>query len=446
MCRLGYGQEGDPFRRLVLPSRRRMDLQPNTLFDKSFLQSLSVDESVWFDNFFRPNVCPLFYVETLADLEKQPRSKRTPEQEVRIIADKFPEMNCTPNAYHTDIGFANLLGQAIPMTGQIILPRSRLVRTGDTFTAVVEESPEAEAFVRWQRSEFWEVERLCARTWREGLSSPHLNQVAESLRANGIDCKAVSGLEGAKGFADGLVSTTERALECVELALFLLQVPQQYHGPIIETWDRSGRLPLSRYAPYAAYVLTVHFFFQTALAANLISPLRASNQVDMAYLFYLPFCQIFVSSDKLHRNCAPLFLRNDQEFVWGAELKGGLRELNEFYAGLPEQTRDLGIMTFAACPPGEGDFFVARLWDRHVPAWRGGEEFNPADWAAVEAFVKARIKEAVNASPVQSHDVGLYSNEPEFVIKRRISKKRGPWWQVPKDLNLPRTRGTNEGE
>jgi hypothetical protein len=48
---------------------------------KSFLQSLSVDESVWFDHFFIPNICPLFYVETLADLEKSVREGRTPERE-----------------------------------------------------------------------------------------------------------------------------------------------------------------------------------------------------------------------------------------------------------------------------------------------------------------------------------------------------------------------------
>lgn len=43
---------------------------PIALFDKSFLQSLSVDKSVWFDHFFLPVVCPLFFVETLADLTK----------------------------------------------------------------------------------------------------------------------------------------------------------------------------------------------------------------------------------------------------------------------------------------------------------------------------------------------------------------------------------------
>jgi len=34
---------------------------PCVLFDKSFLQSLSLDEAVLFDNFFLCNIAPLFF-------------------------------------------------------------------------------------------------------------------------------------------------------------------------------------------------------------------------------------------------------------------------------------------------------------------------------------------------------------------------------------------------
>jgi len=44
---------------------------PTLVFDRSALQSFSVDESVLFDNFYLPAVTPLFFVETLADLEKK---------------------------------------------------------------------------------------------------------------------------------------------------------------------------------------------------------------------------------------------------------------------------------------------------------------------------------------------------------------------------------------
>jgi hypothetical protein len=52
---------------------------PITIFDKSALQALSLDEAVWFDAFLLANVVAVFYVETLADLEKEVAEGKTPE-------------------------------------------------------------------------------------------------------------------------------------------------------------------------------------------------------------------------------------------------------------------------------------------------------------------------------------------------------------------------------
>jgi hypothetical protein len=41
-------------------------LGPITIFDKSALQALSIDEAVWFDAFFLANVVPLLYVQACA--------------------------------------------------------------------------------------------------------------------------------------------------------------------------------------------------------------------------------------------------------------------------------------------------------------------------------------------------------------------------------------------
>ena len=163
---------------------------PITLFDKSFLQSLSLDESVWFDHFFLSNVCPLFYVETLADLEKSVRNGRTPEQEVRIIADKFPEMHGTPNAFHLDMCIANLMRNPVPMTGQIPIAGGHFVKVDGKTGTVFKKTPEADAFSRWQRQEFIEVERLYARIWRMALSTLDLDEVAKGFKSSGIDGKS----------------------------------------------------------------------------------------------------------------------------------------------------------------------------------------------------------------------------------------------------------------
>src|ERR1019366_10617343 len=92
---------------------------PITLFDKSFLQTLSTDESVWFDNFFYTVIAPLFYIETLADLEKPPREGKTAEEEVGIIAAKTPQMSGAPCYFHHEICIQDLLGNHTPLTGRI---------------------------------------------------------------------------------------------------------------------------------------------------------------------------------------------------------------------------------------------------------------------------------------------------------------------------------------
>ena len=75
----------------------------------------------------------------------------------------------------------------------------------------------------------------------------------------------------------------------------------------------------------AAVWTTCLVFFQVALGAGLIGGERPSNRTDIAYLFYLPFSMVFVSSDDLHRRTAPLFMRPDQAFVWGIDLKPALK-------------------------------------------------------------------------------------------------------------------------
>lgn len=213
---------------------------PITLFDKSFLQSLSVDESVWFDHFFLANVCPLFYVETLADLEKTVREGRTPEQEVSLIADKFPEMHGLPNVHHAGICIANLMGQHIPMTGQIPLAPGRLVRAGRKTGVVYERSPEADAFSRWQKHEFLEVERRYAQAWRRTLTTLDLNEVAQGFRAIGIDGKSCKTLEEAKALAGSVVSARDNSFDRMKLALLFLNVPQQLHKPILQRWSATN--------------------------------------------------------------------------------------------------------------------------------------------------------------------------------------------------------------
>jgi len=408
---------------------------PITLFDKSFLQSLSVDESVWFDNFFYSVVYPMFYVETLADLSKS-TSNRSPFQEVGIIADKFPEMHGTPTAYHRGLSIADLMGDTVPMTGQIPLSGGRVVKSGNRKGVVYDQLPEAEAFLRWQKREFLDVERLFAHKWREDLRSLDLDAVGDGFRSLGINGKNCKSLAEAKSIADAFVNGSDKQFERMKLAAVFLNIPKYLHRPILERWSSVNYPPLARYAPYAAYILTVEIFFQISLAANLISSQRPSNRSDILYLYYLPFCMVFISSDRLHRRCAPLFLRKDQDFGWGEDLKRDLADLNQHYQQLPSEEKEAGLSACARYPVPDTNSLLNSLWDRHIPNWRE---------KAVEPYVKPppnpelvqEYTKFVKSHALSPRDIDFDPMDSNaMAIERRVSKRKGSWWQLPKDLKI----------
>lgn len=408
---------------------------PTTLFDKSFLQSLSLDESVWFDHFFSPIICPLFYVETLADLGKSVRASRTPEQEVGIIAEKFPEMHGTPNVEHVHACTGELFGHRVPMTGQILLAKGRPVKEGGQTGIVVDQSDESKAFSRWQNGQFAEIERDQAKGWREMVTNLDLNEMRDRFRKLGVDGKSCKTLEQAKMLAEQIVSSVDKPFDRMYLALLFLNIHPQYHSEILKRWSVMNYPPLTRYAPYVAYVYTIELFFQIALAANLISSDRPSNRVDIGYLFYLPFAMAFVSFDKLHQKCAPLFLRPNQQFFWGSELKAGLKELNEHYSQLPAEEKEKGVMSFAGDPPKEGEFKISKIWDSFFPAWRDRKQIDLTDKNIKHDELVKHVKKFQESPTLPREEVDFdYSEVDSISLKRKIKRRKGSWYQVPKDL------------
>lgn len=233
---------------------------PIALFDKSFLQSISVDESVWFDHFFMPMICPIFYVETLGNLAKQPTKLGPPEAIVRGIANKFPEWGGSPCGFHFNLAINDLLGNHIGLHHQIPRPGGRPVKLGTVF----DQTPEEEAFRRWQNGEFHEVERLAAATWRKALGELDLLAVGREMRSLGFTQKVCKTLQDAKAIADALVNGVDHPYARLALAIQFFGVPQHLHEPVAEAWKTAGKRTLPEFAPYAAYALTVEIFFQVA--------------------------------------------------------------------------------------------------------------------------------------------------------------------------------------
>jgi len=407
---------------------------PITLFDKSFLQSLSLDESVWFDHFTLTNVCPIFFVETLADLNKPTTPPKSPDDEVRIIAQKFPDMNSGPCAHHADLALSSLLGYDVPMRGQIPIDSGRLVSLDGQPSVIAGMSPMAEAIDRWQDEDFTELERAFASEWREQLSQVDFQQFPDLLQHCGEFRAQCTTLEEAKALATDFATSTDAPFLRMEICLSILQVPESAHARIRARWASRGYPPLHDFAPYAAFQLSVILFFFICLNSRIISSRRPSNLLDIAYLFYLPFCMVFVSSDKLHREVAPLFLRTNQEFVWGLDLKVSLRELNIFFSVYPESEREKGLHALAPTPPQHIDTLVSQLWDRHLPSWRQRQsKATKVEGATPFPEILDKVKRMERAPTLKPAPGEVRVDDIQSAaLRRRVRGKKGAWYQVPR--------------
>jgi hypothetical protein len=408
---------------------------PITLFDKSALQSLNPDESVWFDNFYRTVISPLFFVETLADLSKEVAAGTTPEQVVGNIAAKTPDTGSIVSVDHWHLRLADLDGYRIEMNQRPHVAQGRWFQVDGRDGAFFENPPEMIAFARWQNGDFLGVEKDFAQQWRNALSAMDLTSFYPIVRSLGGGRSKLRDLDEARALAEQMVHGNGRRYTTLKVAFEMLAIPLDLRPRILKRWKDAGGPPLDEFAPYAAYNLMIDLFFYLSLDAGLISSERPNNRVDVAYLYYLPFCMIFTSGDKLHRKITPLFLRDDQMFMWAPDLKEDLARLDAHYATFPEVVKEQGVGWFACRPPPHGDYLTTKLWDKFLPDWR--EPVPPAS-EDTEAKVRALVK-AVSDSKRSGAKLGqsissVRGNLDELdhvVLSRRVRGYKGKWQILP---------------
>jgi hypothetical protein len=412
---------------------------PSVILDKSALEALSVDEAVWLEALLDMNVVPVFYVEVLADLEKQGRQGQPAEWTVARLAEKTPS-NAYPNVDHGQIVLAELAGQKIEMTHRPAIRAGEVKRSSDGQIGVhVDEFPEQTALQRWQRHDFAAVERLVAKQWRRELAAQDLDQLVDLVKTILPRDQRMSNLGQLKTFIDEFCSS--RDWKVIALALAVLGVPQKDGRAFRKRWENALKRPLDRFAPYTAHVFKVDLLLYLGIARGFISGDRASNKADMAYLYYLPFTMAFVSGDGLHRRTVPLFLTGNQSFLAGPELKDALRELDDHYDKLPEEVKALGVLSFASYPPSTFDNAVTRLWDQHMrPDWRqiaaerevtlGAPRDHEADRRTLDEL-NAWVEEAETVSDaIQGGGAEL-----DYAIRsRQVPAVKGKWRMVSTDV------------
>ena len=418
---------------------------PTLTFDKSFLQSLSLDEAVILDQLFSCVVTPLFFVELLGSLVKPDKPDRpTSAQIVAGLAERTPVAHGYMNTYHRDVAVSDLMGNTASMDYRPAIAGGIPVRVEDRSGVVFEKSPEAEAFDRWQDGQFSVVEKNFAAEWRARLASGHLRDEAHWLRSLVAREARPKSHETAFTQAAAIVAGAGQSYRVFRAASEYFGLSERMMNVAVKRWKAAGSKPLRKYAPFAAHCFHVDLYFKLALTNGLISDQRSSNAVDIAYLHYLPFAQVFASTDRLHRTSAPLFLTDKQRFVWGAELKADLARLNSIYLGLPDNQKQQGLFTLVKSPPHDDQGLCARLWDDLRPGWRTPAPPSPPMSAAQEREIIARSKGIMRAarSP-QGIPIGPATDPDHLVLQRHIPFQRGSWRMFSAKVEEAERRGEN---
>jgi hypothetical protein len=413
---------------------------PITIFDKSALQALSIDETVWLEAYFLSNVTPLFYVETLADLEKAVAEGRTSEEVVASLAGKTPS-DAYPNVHHRTLIEAELQGQEIEMSGRVMVAAGEYRRAPDGSLGMhIDEFPEAAMLLRWKNHEFDEAEREVARRWREELAANEPDRVIAIVKNVLPAGTKISNLETLKSAVDDFCESNER--EVVRLALHMLEVPEWAQKMVLERWEEAGRPSLPTFAPFTTHVFKVDLLYYLGIDRGFISGERASNKADMAYLYYLPFTMVFVSGDRLHRRTAPLFLTAEQSYVESDDFKAGLREIDDHQNQLPEEIKQLGVLQFAGWPPSGLENLVTRLWDKHMrPDWREtaaeqeAKRGKPRDEDADRTTLAEMKRRTESAQPIPEAEVPASGDEADYaIIARQVPVRKGKWRMVSEEV------------
>ncbi len=409
---------------------------PVIIFDKSTIQTLTVDESVLLDNFYMSNIVPVFFAECLADLERdmqRAKSKGSAESLVGALAAKTPDSQACGNVFHIRILQGELSGQfdLSQVRFRPLRERGEPVMTGDSKGLLFQASEEEEAVRRWEARQFLDLERQSAKQWRRAIESINLEKMADRTLAGLGPWRKPTSLKDAKHLTDTIIDCLDQEW-LLRIGLLILNMTDAAEW-VVTKWKEGRRKPIRAIFPYFTHVLSVQIFFALVFPTTLLSKVKASHAIDLAYLYYLPFCTVFTSRDNFHIQVAPLFMDPFQTFVNGDDLKKDLARLHDRYQNLPQNEWDKGLIGFAASPPLDDSFLTANLWDKYLPKWREPrtelEDLSPDLLEAIQQMGK----EAIGAAKTKVHDEHDVDKLDFVTVSKKVSLKKGSYFRFSKE-------------
>jgi hypothetical protein len=298
---------------------------PSLLLDKSAFESLSRDEHLFLFGHYVRVLPPVLVVEVIADLTKEDPSAKSPEALVARLAGKFVGSGPPLHVGHTLLLRNDLLAADIVMDGRCYPAGAILVPDrGHGPGMFVDVSPTNEAIFRWGHGEFRDSEREIAQAWRDAKIPFPQSELEASLARRGVVIPMFKDLEVVNAWVAATLENHELSALWLDWLMVKGNLSAAARVGVGERWLRE-RKSLAEFSPYGHHCMKVDLTFMAANQSRLI-PDRPTNLIDVQYLYYTPFCNSFVSNDRVHRALAPPLLRADQDFADSETLRAEIRK------------------------------------------------------------------------------------------------------------------------
>lgn len=345
---------------------------PIVILDKSTFQSLSYREHIFLDKHFKENLTPILCMELLGDLSKYKSNTHSGKQKVVELSRKFSGSGPVTNLNYQTLCVNSLLGQKFPMDGRIIPDNYTAVRSSDgTNGGIIDLGPFNKSIMRWSAGNFQEFELMLSNYWRKITKNLNLSDFIDQLKKNYVIIPKVKNKKEITQVLNKLIDNTNLQDVWFKWILSQMYVDKKCFIAIEQRWSRSRQIYLEYFAPYAWYCTKAMLTLIIATQSNLIG-WKSTNLLDIQYLYYLPFCMVFISNDKLHQYLVPLLLRNDQMFVSGKELKKDLKRIMNEWENFTEKQKWLLSYALGSYPIPNKKSIIYKLCKHYRGPWSPG--------------------------------------------------------------------------
>jgi len=334
----------------------------STIIDKSAFQGFSERDLLYLYRYYMPTIPPILVMEILGDLSKEYEGGAAPMEKVRLLANKLLPNNTAVNANYLKLISDEFSGAKITMDYRPFVGDATLLKSSSgQFGMKVTESAEQVAVRRWKDGQFSQIEELMAEFWRKVTKQEDLlEKLKESIHVDPERLKTIRSLSDAADYVDQILLDPACQTDLLTFAVTEFGISTLEAPAIFLRWEQTAVKSLKAFAPYTFFCVRVVLLFHTALKKGLVAT-RPTNQLDLEYLFYLPFCRIFVTNDKFQKSLAPFFLTDEQQLIVGSELKEDLKAIEEYVQTVGEPADQRRLLKE---PPQLSTLLTYKIWNR----------------------------------------------------------------------------------